>query len=89
MPQLRSAPCPHKTAFCRPPLPPAADSRLAAPSSPLPQALAFVYDKELVQNLFNAAPERYAERQGGYTRIKTEPFLRRGDAAEMAIIELV
>lgn len=54
-----------------------------------PQAMAFLYDKSLVSNLFEAAPERYAERNGGYTRVKAEAFLRRGDAAEMAIIELV
>ena len=40
-------------------------------------------------SLFKQAPERYAERAGGYTRVKAEPFLRRGDATEMAIIELV
>uniref|UniRef100_A0A7S0RZZ8 Large ribosomal subunit protein bL17c n=1 Tax=Chlamydomonas leiostraca TaxID=1034604 RepID=A0A7S0RZZ8_9CHLO len=53
------------------------------------QALAFIFDKELVQRLFDGAKERYADRQGGYTRIKAEPLLRRGDAAEMATIELV
>lgn len=53
------------------------------------QALAFVFDKELVASLFAAAPERYAERNGGYTRVKPEPYLRRGDATEMAVIELV
>lgn len=53
------------------------------------QAMAFIYDKELVANLFTAAAERYGDREGGYTRIKPEPYLRRGDAAEMAIIELV
>ncbi len=53
------------------------------------QALAFVYDKELVANLFTAAAERYGERNGGYTRIKPDPKVRRGDATEMAYIELV
>mmetsp|Transcript_14591 Transcript_14591/g.14680 ORF Transcript_14591/g.14680 Transcript_14591/m.14680 type:complete len:179 (+) Transcript_14591:21-557(+) len=53
------------------------------------QALAFIYDKELVGRLFEGAKERYGDRNGGYTRIKTDPFLRRGDAAEMATIELV
>ncbi len=48
-----------------------------------------MYDKELVQRLFDAAKERYGDRNGGYTRIKPEFFLRRGDAAEMAVIELV
>eukprot|EP00882_Tetradesmus_deserticola_P001602 GHRQ01001728.1.p1 GENE.GHRQ01001728.1~~GHRQ01001728.1.p1 ORF type:complete len:181 (+),score=67.19 GHRQ01001728.1:123-665(+) len=53
------------------------------------QALAFVYDKELVANVFDAAPERFGDRNGGYTRIKPEVYLRRGDATEMAIIELL
>lgn len=33
--------------------------------------------------------ERFGDREGGYTRIKPEAVLRRGDATEMAIIELV
>lgn len=33
--------------------------------------------------------ERFGDREGGYTRVKAEPVLRRGDATEMAIIELV
>jgi large subunit ribosomal protein L17 len=51
------------------------------------RALGYIYDKQLVHALFENAKERYASRNGGYTRIiRTVP--RRGDSAEMAIIEL-
>jgi large subunit ribosomal protein L17 len=52
------------------------------------QAIAYLYDKKLVHALFEEAKERYGNRQGGYTRI-SRTLNRRGDNAEMAIIELV
>ena len=52
------------------------------------RALGYLYDKELVSELFRSVNERYSDRNGGYTRIiRTKN--RRGDNAEMAIIELV
>ena len=53
------------------------------------QALGYIYDKDLVASLFEQAPERYAERNGGYCRVIREELPRRGDSAQMAIIELV
>jgi len=52
------------------------------------QALAWVYDKQLVHALFEAAPDRYGDRNGGYTRV-LRTVARQGDNAKMAIIELV
>lgn len=53
------------------------------------QALAFIYDAELVSSLFEQVPDRYGERDGGYCRVKSEIQKRRGDNADMATIELV
>ncbi len=52
------------------------------------QAFAFLRNEEAVAKIFNEIAPKYTERNGGYTRIiKTD--VRRGDSAELAIIELV
>ena len=52
------------------------------------QVLAVLVEEEATRKLFDEIAPKYAERQGGFTRIyRVGP--RRGDAAEMAIIELV
>ena len=52
------------------------------------QALGFITKEDVVKKLFDEIAPKYAERNGGYTRI-IRIGVRRGDNAEMAIIELV
>ena len=52
------------------------------------QALAYLYDESVVNKLFEEIAPKYEDRQGGYTRIlKLGP--RRGDGAEVVVLELV
>lgn len=52
------------------------------------QALGYITSKEIVAKLFDEISDQYADRDGGYTRI-IKTGVRQGDAASMAIIELV
>ena len=52
------------------------------------RAIGYIYDTKLVHSLFEKAKERYGDRNGGYTRI-VRTVSRKGDNAQMAIIELV
>ena len=52
------------------------------------RALSFITKEDVANKLFKEIAPKYADRNGGYTRV-TRTGARRGDAAEMAIIELV
>lgn len=52
------------------------------------QALSYIRSKDIVEKLFTDIKDSFADRKGGYTRI-LKTGVRKGDAASMAIIELV
>ena len=52
------------------------------------RALAFITKEDVANKLFKETAPKYADRNGGYTRV-TRTGARRGDAAEMAVIELI
>ncbi|MCI8303733.1 MAG: 50S ribosomal protein L17, partial [Lawsonibacter sp.] len=52
------------------------------------QALSYITEEDVANKLFKEIGPKYADRNGGYTRVvRIGP--RRGDAAEMAIVQLV
>ena len=52
------------------------------------RALSYITKEDVAHKLFKEVAPKYADHNGGYTRV-TRIGVRRGDAAEMAIIELV
>lgn len=52
------------------------------------QVLSYLMDEDVVKKLFDEIAPKYADRQGGYTRV-IKTGLRKGDAAPLAFIELV
>lgn len=52
------------------------------------QAMAYLLDEDVVKKLFDVLGPRFAERNGGYTRVVKLGY-RQGDGAPMAIVQLV
>ncbi len=52
------------------------------------QALAYIYDENIVDKLFHVVAPRYVSRQGGYTQILKLGF-RKGDNASLVMLKLV
>jgi large subunit ribosomal protein L17 len=52
------------------------------------EAFSLLQDREMVKKVFSEMPERFAEREGGYTRI-LKLKERQGDSAPLVILELV
>ena len=50
------------------------------------QVMAVIIEKDVVHKLFEEAPARFADKNGGYTRV-TKIGFRAGDAASMAMVE--
>jgi len=56
---------------------------------PRQMAQAILRDKSSIFKLFEILGPRYTDRQGGYTRVMKLQKMRRGDSADMSVIEFV
>ena len=52
------------------------------------QALSFIYDKDVVEDLFANTAKRYENQASGFTRV-VKAGLRKGDNAQLAVLQLV